>query len=131
MKRRSPSALAELGVRPQRVDAAIDVDRRVVLDRAAVGGGDLVVRVAVRLQHLDDGCQQAGALAVAQRAQRAAALFAGEAEAGRQVETGRVDADQFGAEHRIEQRRAGAAAGHPAAADEVGEQFGHGIWLTA
>jgi hypothetical protein len=83
----------------------------------------------VGLQHLDDRGQQARALAVGEGAQRGAAAVAGEAEGAVQVEPGGVDPRQFGAEHRIDERRAGAAAGLPAAGDVVGEEFGHWVNL--
>jgi hypothetical protein len=84
----------------------------------------------VRLQHLDGGGQQGRALAVGERAQRGAAGVAGEGEAGAQVEPRRVDAHQLVAQHGIEQRRAGALAGDPAAAEMIEQQFGHGAGLV-
>ncbi|MNT29012.1 hypothetical protein D3C72_1647360 [compost metagenome] len=118
--------VAQLCIRAQREDAAVDVDRRIVLHGSAVGGGDLVIGVAVGLQHLDDLGQQRGALAVGQCAQCGATLFAGEGETGRKVEPGGIHAHQLIAQHRIEQRRAGTAAGLPLAAEVVGKQFSHG-----
>ena len=76
---------AEFGVSAQGKDAAVNVHRRVVLHRAAVGGGDLVIGVAVGLQHLDGGAQQGGTLAVVQGAQGSAAGVAGKGKASGQV----------------------------------------------
>jgi hypothetical protein len=112
-------ALAELGVVGQRVDAAVDVDRRVVSHRAAVGGGDLVIGVAPGLQHLHRLGQQGRARSPGRAAPRR--LLAREGEAGAQVQAGGVHAHQLMAQHGVEQRRAGAAAGDPAAAEVVGE----------
>ena len=116
----------QLGIGAQREDAAVHIDGGVVLHRAAVRGADVAVGVAVGLQHLGDSGQHLGALGVAHRAQCGTALFAGEAESGGQVQPGGVHAHEFGAQHRIEQRRAGAAAGLPAAGDKIGKQFAHG-----
>jgi hypothetical protein len=41
-----------------------------------------------------------------------------------QFEAGRVDAHELVAEHRVDERRAGAAAGLPASRDVVREEFG-------
>jgi hypothetical protein len=51
--------VAQFGVGAQREDAAVHVHRSVVLDRAAVGGGDVVIGIAVGLQHLH-GLRPAG-----------------------------------------------------------------------
>ncbi|MNT26334.1 hypothetical protein D3C72_1619000 [compost metagenome] len=118
--------IAQLCVCAQRKDAAIDIDCGIVLHGAAVRGGNLVIGIAVGLQHLDEVGQQRGALAVGQRAQRGTALLAREGKAGGEVQAGRVDPHQFIAQHGIEQRRAGTAAGLPFAAEIVGKQFGHG-----
>jgi hypothetical protein len=83
----------------------------------------------VRLQDLDDGGEQPGALAIAQRAQCSAADLARKAEGRGQVEPAGVHPRQLGAEHRVEQRHAGPAAGLPTTADVVGEELGHGIRL--
>jgi hypothetical protein len=69
-------------------------------------------------------------LFVGERTQGGAAFFAGEAEGLGQVNAGGVDADQFGAQHGVEQRGAGAGACLPAARDEVFKQLsGHVVVL--
>ena len=121
-------AFAHLGVLAQGEDAAVNVHGRVVLHRAAVGGGDLVVGVAVGLQHLDHGRQHLAALRVAQRPQGGAASLTRKGKGRGQVQAGGVHADQLGAQHRVEQHGACARAALPAAGHEVGEQFGHGVF---
>jgi hypothetical protein len=69
---RSPKPSPSLGVGAQREDAAVHVHGGVVFDRAAVGGGDLVIGIAVGLQHLDHGRQHAGRAACARCARAAA-----------------------------------------------------------
>jgi hypothetical protein len=101
-------------IRRQRVDRTVDVDGRVVLHGAAVGGGDVVVGIAVRLQHLHHLGQQLAAPAVGEGAQRGAAVLAGVGVAGRHVQALGVHADQLGAQDRIDQRRAATLAGLPA-----------------
>ena len=77
--------IAPLRVLAQREDGSVDVDCRIILHSARVRGGDLVIAVAIGLQHLHDGGQQAGALAIGQRAQPGAAGFTGKAEGVAQV----------------------------------------------
>ena len=115
---------ALLGVVAQGEDGAVDVHTRVFGHGAAVGGGDLVVGVAVGLQHFGDFCQKGCALAIAQGAQRRAALFAGKGKALGQVDARARYAGQFGAQHRVKHRGAFACAGLPAACEKVGEHCG-------
>ena len=117
---------AELGVGAQGKDAAVNVHRRVVLHRAAVGGGNLVIGVAVGLQHLDGGAQQGGALAVVQGAQGSAAHVAGKGKASGQIKPGGVHPHQGRAQNRVYQGAARAGAMRPLAAKVVRKKFGHG-----
>ena len=113
---------AQLGVGAQREDGAVNVHRRVGFDGAAVGGGDVVVGVAVGLQHLDRRCQQGSAFAVAQGAQGSAAVRAGKVKTAHQVQAGGVHAHQFGPQHGVGQRGACAAAVLPLATQVVGKK---------
>ena len=61
------------------------------------------------------------------RAQCGAALLSGEDKCSIEVEPGGIDAHQFVAEHRVEERRAGGRAGLPAAGDKVRKEFAHGV----
>ncbi|MNS65444.1 hypothetical protein D3C72_986120 [compost metagenome] len=117
--------VAPFGVLAQGEDGAVDVHARIVLHRAGIGGSDLVVGVAVGEQHLDDGGQQRGALTVGQCAQGRSALLAGKGKGLGQVEPGGVYADQFVAQHGVEQRGAVAGACLPTASGEIGKKFGH------
>jgi hypothetical protein len=122
--------VAQFGVGAQREDAAVHVHRSVVFDRAAVGCGDVVIGIAVGLQHFHGLSQQGGALLVGERTQGGTAFFAGKVEGLGQVNAGGVDADQFGAEDGVEQRGAGARASLPTARDEVFKQLsGHVVVL--
>eukprot|EP01038_Epipyxis_sp_PR26KG_P011901 gene11901-15924_t len=56
--------LTPFGVLAEREDAAVDVHRRVRLDGAGIGGGDVVIAVAVRLQHLGDRAEHGGPLTI-------------------------------------------------------------------
>jgi hypothetical protein len=123
-------AVAQFGVGAQREDAAVHIHRGVVLDRAAVGGGNVVIGIAVGLQHFHGLGQQGGALFVGECAQGGTAFFAGEAEGLGQIDAGGVDAYQFGAENGVEQGGARAGACLPAASDEVFKQLsGHVVVL--
>ncbi|MCY1309850.1 hypothetical protein D9M70_599860 [compost metagenome] len=116
--------LALLGEVAQGEDATIDVHRRVLGGGAAVGGGDLVIGVAVRLEHLHDLAQQRGALPVSECSQGGTALFACEGKTFGQVQPGAAHAHQRRAQHRVEQRAAVAGAVLPAAGEEIGKQGG-------
>lgn len=116
---------AQLRVGGERVNAAVNVHGRVVFYSAAVGGGDLVISVAVGLQDLDHRMEQGGALRVAEGAQGGACLLAGEGETRFQVQPRGIHAAQLGAEHGVEQSTACARADVPLAAEVVGEFVAH------
>ena len=114
------------GVLRERVERAVDVDRRIVAGGARVAQRDVVVGIALALQHLGDARKLCRTFSVGERAQCSAAAGARESEAGGQVEPCARDAHELGAEHRIEQRRAAAGARLPAALEVVVEQLDHG-----
>ena len=122
--------LTPFGVLAEREDAAVDVHRRVRLDGAGIGGGDVVVAVAVRLQHLGDRAEHGGPLTIGGSAQRSPPLFAGKRKGLGQIQPRGVHPHQGGAQHRIAQLSAGPRSVLPAAGNVVGEQFSHAVVLS-
>ena len=112
---------AQFGVGTQGKVAAVNIDCRVIFYRAAVGGGDVVIGVAIGLQDLDGRRQHGGALAVAQRAQRGASGVAGKGKAFGQIQPGGVHPHQRRAQHGVRQGSARTGAMRPLAAKVVGK----------
>ena len=105
--------LAELGVRHQRADAAVDVELRVAARVAAVGHGQLNQRLALRVNRLGHRGEQVTALGKGHRPQRGAAVRARKVEGRAQVEPLRVARREGRVRGGVEQRRGLAAARLP------------------
>ena len=105
------------------------------LSLAGMGEGLRALMLQADADAAVDPAQQGGALAVAQRAQRGAAVLAGEGKAFGERKAGVVHADQGLARHRVQQGGAATGAGLPATGQKVGEQGrvlgGHGRWKAA
>ena len=117
-----PQSCALFGVIAQGENGAVNVHPRVFGHGAAVGRGDVEIRVAVGLQHFGDLAQQMRPLCIAECAQGRTPLVASKGKTFSEVDARTGDTRQLGAQHGVEQGCAFAGAGLPASGKEVGKQ---------
>ena len=119
-QRRTPAP-----VLPERVNAPVDVDRRIAPRRTGIGDRDLEVGVSLGLQHLGDVAQHRGPPSVAEGSQACASGLPRVCERTREVDAFVGYANERRASHRVMQGLPVAPANGPAAADVVFEHLCH------